>query len=255
MNCVTKPTTVPFVDELVTVKIHCPYSMSRPTRYMLCAATNSDSPGSKDHLLQVNSSDSVEHHDLSESDGNSSEASSHHGDELHAVSVYEDLSEQVFIVLPTGLEKIPYSADTCEAAIGKDCAPLEDSTAIRLKLGGVCCDVSPAAIVHLIRRVTGVSVLGIDLFTRKHGCCSVWVRDTRERHLLEKRLNERLWMGPPSSGFAVIAHNATAAANFAAHLAEIEIRHASFPRHLMTVSEYLKYPPNRRQAAHRPPRK
>lgn len=112
----------------------------------------------------------------------------------------------------------------------------------RLRLGGICNGLRPADIASVIYDFTGIVVAGVDIFTGNKGCCSVWVRSEHEVDTIRAAMHHRVWMAPPSTGFALRAKNDVGAAYLQdeVHRA-VQKRGEHFPRHLVTVERYVVY--------------
>ena len=113
---------------------------------------------------------------------------------------------------------------------------------IRLRLGGICCDLRPSEIANVIFEASGVVCAGVDMFTRNKGCCSVWVRSEQEAERIRATVHHCVWMGPPSLGFAVRAKNAISVRFLEDELhKQVKLRDERFPRHLVTVERYVVF--------------
>lgn len=113
---------------------------------------------------------------------------------------------------------------------------------IRLRLGGICCDLRPIEIANVIFEASGVVCAGVDLFTRNKGCCSVWVRSEQEAAAIRTAMHHCVWMGPPSLGFAVRARNLLSVSFLEEELhKQVKLRAECFPRHLVTVERYVTF--------------
>ena len=111
---------------------------------------------------------------------------------------------------------------------------------IRLRLGGICCDLEPLHIANVIYEACGVECAGVDLFTRNKGCCSVWVRSEDEASRIRSSMHHCVWMGPPSVGYAVRARNALSVEFLEEEVhKQVKLRAERFPRHLVTVERYV----------------
>lgn len=139
----------------------------------------------------------------------------------------------------------PYDRRLCtlgaEVQCGKKCAE-RFSHLIRLKLGGVCCDLHALSIANIVYEASGVVCAGVDVFTRHKGCCSVWVRTEEEAQKMRSMMHHRVWMGPLSLGFAVRAKNAKSVEFLEDELhKQVKLRSEHYPRHLVTVERYIVY--------------
>jgi hypothetical protein len=111
-----------------------------------------------------------------------------------------------------------------------------------LKLGGICGDVPALCIAHLIKIVTNVDVVAVDMFGHTVGRCNLWVKDQTDAKILLKLLDKSIWMSPIPYGYAVVAPNEQAKEYLLWYLEGLRNhgpRSARFPRHLTTCERWI----------------
>ena len=111
-----------------------------------------------------------------------------------------------------------------------------------LKLGGICGDVPALCIAHLIKIVTNVDLLAIDMFGHTVGRCNLWVKDQNDAKTLLKMLDKSIWMSPIPYGYAVVAPDEAAKEYLLWYLEGLRNngpKSTRFPRHLMTCERWI----------------
>ena len=111
-----------------------------------------------------------------------------------------------------------------------------------LKLGGICGDVPALCIAHLIKIVTNIDLLAIDMFGHTVGRCNLWVKDQNDARTLLKMLDKSIWMSPIPYGYAVVAPDDAAKEYLLWYLEGLRNhgpKSTRFPRHLMTCERWI----------------
>lgn len=111
-----------------------------------------------------------------------------------------------------------------------------------LKLGGICGDINPACIAHLVETLSGIKLIALDVFGHNFGRCNLWLRDPQDAPRMMAALDRRVWMSPVPHGYAVVVDDDESREYllwYLEGLREHGPRRVRFPRHLMTCERWI----------------
>ena len=111
-----------------------------------------------------------------------------------------------------------------------------------LKLGGICGDINPACIAHLVVVLSGVQLDALDVFGHNFGRCNLWLHDPADAPRMMAALDRRVWMSPVPHGYAVVVDDEDSREYllwYLEGLREHGPRRVRFPRHLMTCEKWI----------------
>lgn len=111
-----------------------------------------------------------------------------------------------------------------------------------LKLGGICGDINPACIAHLVETLSGIKLDALDVFGHNFGRCNLWLHNSADAPKMMAALDRRVWMSPVPHGYAVVVDDEDSREYllwYLEGLREHGPKRVRFPRHLMTCEKWI----------------